>query len=131
MRRILLIAVTVPLLAPAMAFADDVVPPPQPTLALPSLQLYALLVGGLVPLVTYVLNHYAPWASEPVKATVLVVAAAIAGALTQLIDTGTLEFNVRTLEILATAVVGALAAHAGLWRPALINVKLGGGTNHS
>jgi len=130
MRRTIALAGSLWLLLPAAALAaDNTVPPPQPTLALPSLQLYALLIGGLVPLVTYALNHFAPWASEPVKGIVLVVVSAIAGALTQLIDTGSLAFDVRTLEVVATAVVGALAAHVGLWRPAGINARLGGGTN--
>lgn len=131
LRTVVLAELVLLVLYPAAALAADTVPPPQPTLALPSLQLYALLIGGLVPLATYAANHFAPWASEPVKALFLVVIAAVAGALTQLVDTGTLALNVRTLEIVATAVAGALAAHAGLWRPAGINARLGGGTNRA
>lgn len=116
---------------PAVALAIDSVPPPQPTLALPTVQLWAVVIGALVPIATYILNHFAPWASEPVKALVLVAVSAAAGALYQLLDTGDLALDVRTLEVVGTAVVAALLAHHGLYKPATISTRLGGGTNRS
>jgi hypothetical protein len=119
------------LLLPALALADvgDTTPPVQPTSALTSLQFWSLLLGGLVPLVTYVLNHYAPWASEHVKAVVLVVVAAVVGGVYNAIAAGGFAFDTAHLAIVAAAVVGALAAHNWLWKPAGINVAFGGGTN--
>jgi hypothetical protein len=136
MRRTLLLAATLILLLllPAAAVADivastsDAAPLPH-TQLLPSAQLYALIVGALVPLATYMLNHRARWASEPVKALVLVVVSAIAGAGAQLIDAGTLAFDTNTLQVVVTAVVGALLAHAGLWTRSGVSARLGGGTN--
>jgi hypothetical protein len=104
-------------------------PPPQPTLALTGLQVWSALIGALVPLATYVLNHNAPWVSEQIKAIVLVIVAAVAGALTQLVYAGGLALNTRTLEVIGTAVVAALIAHKALWLPSSISVALGGGTN--
>lgn len=129
--RLTLLLTAAVLLLPATAFADGTVPAPQPTLALPAFQIYAMLIGALVPLVTYVLNHWAPWATEFVKGMVLVVAAAAAGALYQVLETSELGWNARTLEVVGSAVVAALFAHHTLWKPSTISTRLGGGTNRS
>ena len=100
-----------------------------PVLALQSSQLWVLLIGSLVPLATYVLNHYAPWASEPAKALVLVVVTAVAGGLYTALATSTFGLNSQTAQMVLTAVAGALAAHHGLWRPSTVSARLGGGSN--
>lgn len=94
-----------------------------------SIELWTLVVGSLVPLVTYVVNNKAPWASEPVKAAVLVVTAAVAGSLYLQIQDGSIGFNETTLHFALIAVVGALTSHGFLWRPSGVSVKLGGGSN--
>ncbi len=105
------------------------VPSPDPNLLLPGVQFWALLIGAIVPLATYALNHAAPWANEKIKALVLVAASALAGALFQLLYAGNLELDLETLQVVLSSVVGALAAHVGLYRPANINAVFGGGTN--
>jgi peptidoglycan/LPS O-acetylase OafA/YrhL len=125
------------LVVPAVAFGQDVsanlpesdAPPLPEAELLPATQFWALLAGMVTPAVAYVLNHYAPWASEPFKAAVLVALAALAGAVAQLIDAGSLGFDTNTLQVLVTAVVGALGAHLGFWRPSGLSTRLGGGTN--
>jgi hypothetical protein len=120
-RKLLLLLVPLLLLAsPAAALADDSVP--SGTTAI-GLSLWALGVGALVPLATYVLNRAVP--TEPIRATVLLVVAAIAGALTQLVDAGSIGFDTATLRYVISAVVAALAAHHLLWKPGLVNVALG------
>lgn len=112
-------------LAPAALAVD----PPQHALALANTQVWVIAVGCLVPLVTYVLNHNAPWVSEPVKATVLVIAAAIAGGVTQAINAGSVGFNESTFQLVLSSIVAALVAHHLLWKPSGIAAKLGGGTD--
>lgn len=133
MRRIIL-AIPLMLVAffmtAAVALADSV-PPPNNELVFSSQQFWSAVIGALVPLVTYALNYRAPWLTEHVKAIVLLVASAIAGALFQLLDTGSLHWNTRTFEVVATAVVMAFAAHVGFYRPSGINTLLGGGRNAS
>ncbi len=82
---------------------------PQPTLALQSKQTWVLLIGALVPLLTYVLNHVGPWVSEPVKAFVTVLASAVAGGLYTALATTSFGWNTATLQMVLTAVVAALA----------------------
>lgn len=107
----------------------DVVPPDNSTLALPELQLWTLFAGLLVPGVTYLLNKYAPWVTDPVKGFVHVVTASIAGALVVLIDTGDIGLNNETLQAVLTAVVAAFGAHAWFWKPTGLGAKLGAGQN--
>ena len=104
---------------------------PSPVLALQSKQTWALLIGALVPLATYVLNHVGPWVSEPVKAGVTVVASAAAGAAYTALSTNSFGWNSATLQMILTAVVSALGAHQFLWKPSGISTKLGGGSNAS
>lgn len=120
---ILLLMISLP------AFALAIAPSPQPTLALPSVQIWTLAIGALVPIVTYVLNHYAPWCSEPVKAVVLVIAAAVAGGVYQAIDVGSVGFNTRTAELVLTSVIAAVGSHHLFWKPSGISAKLKAGTN--
>ena len=89
----------------------------------------AALVGALVPAFTYVLNHHAPWATEPAKALVLALVAAAAGALTQLLDAGGIPLTWETAQIVGTAVALAFLSHVGFWRPSSIAERLGAGSN--
>lgn len=96
---------------------------------IPATQYVVLAIGALVPLVTYVLNHYAPWADEKVKTVVLVVVAAVAGGLYQALEVGDLGLNAKTLSYVLSAVFAAALAHNWIYRPGTINTALGGGTN--
>ncbi len=96
---------------------------------LPNLQVYVLAIGTLVPLASYVLNHFAPWADERVKGIVQVVVAAVAAALYQALAAGNLGLNGATLELVLTAIIGALGAHKLLWSPSGISTSLGGGSD--
>lgn len=130
MRRIIFVTAlaTAFFMSAAVALADTV-PPPNNELVFSSQQFWVAVIGALVPGLTYILNHYAPWVSEHIKALVLLLVSAAAGALFQLIDVGALHWNTRTFEIVATAVVMAFASHVGFWRPSTFSTKLGGGTN--
>lgn len=90
-----------------------------------STQTYAILIGAIVPLGGYVLNRYAPWVTEPVKAVVQIVLAAIASALYTAVDTDILGWNTPTLKLVISGVFAALIAHKVLWQPSGINAKLG------
>ena len=120
--RMLVLAVLCLLLVPALALAAGTALAPVP-------QVWVILLGALTPLVTYVVNHFAPWVTEPVKAVVLaVVAGAVAAAYTA-IETGIFGFNNATLQLVLSAIVAAFGAHLLIWRPSGIAAKLGGGTN--
>lgn len=126
------LALTVAMLLGAMAavaLAADPAPAPAPTLLLPTEQIWAFAAGGLVPLLTYVINHWAPWVSEPVKAFVFVLGAAVAGGITQAIDVGNVGFNDQTLQFVLSAIFAAVVAHAGIYTRGGINTRLGGGSN--
>lgn len=112
---------------PASALADAAMP--QPTLALPTDQVWTIIAGSLVPLVAYVLNKYGPHTSEKMKAFVHIIAAAVAGGLVEAITVGGVGFNDVTLQFVMTAIVTALAAHGFLWKPSGISTALGGGQN--
>jgi hypothetical protein len=88
-------------------------------------QFWVLVIGAIVPLVTYVLNNVGPWVSETLKAGVLVVVSAAAGALYTAIGTDSFGWNEPTFQLVLSAVVGALMAHHWLWKPAKVNEKLG------
>jgi hypothetical protein len=94
-------------------------------LLLANKQLIVLILGSLTPLVSYVLNHVGPWVSESVKGFVQVLVAAVVGALFTALDTNVFGWNDPTIQLVLTAVVGALAAHHWLWKPAKVNEKLG------
>lgn len=121
-------ALFVLLVLPATALGVDS-PPPQPTLALPTDQVWTLIAGVLSPVVAYALNYAGPWASEKIKALVQVAAAAIAGGITQAIVAGGVGFNGKTLQFVITAVFAALMAHKALWMPSGVSTALGGGQN--
>lgn len=116
------------LLVPSVAVAAETVPAPQPTQALTSLQFWSLVIGGVVPLVGYVVNKYAPWVSEPAKAAFMVALAAGVNVVYQLIQVGDFALDTRHLQLVATAVIGALLAHYG-YKAGDINLKLGAGQN--
>jgi hypothetical protein len=107
----------------ATASAADV-PPPQTTLPLPADQFWPILIAVFTPLPTYLLNHYAPWASEQVKGIVQVSIATAVGVAYPLIANGTWDFDVAHLEIVGSAILSALLAHKLLYAPAGINVSL-------
>jgi drug/metabolite transporter (DMT)-like permease len=120
--RAFLLALLILLLVPALALAAGTVLTPVP-------QVWVLLLGALTPLITYVLNHYAPWVTEPIKATVLAVVAGIIGAIYTALETSIFGFNNATLQLVGSAIVAAFAAHLLIWRPSGIAEKLGGGSN--
>lgn len=93
------------------------------------LQLWAFVAGFLAPAVAYVVNKYMPWISEPVKGVVFVAVAAAAGALTQLIDTGSVGFNDETLQLVLSSVVAAVIAHVRFYTRSGLNVALGAQQN--
>lgn len=113
---------------PAAALAEAV-PHPSPTLVLPTDQLWAFAAGSVIPLMTYAINKWAPYTSEKIKGIMQVLAAAIAGGLTQAITAGGVGFNSITLQFILTAVVAALGAHKALWLPSGISRLFGGGQN--
>jgi hypothetical protein len=117
------------LFLPALALAQDGAPPPAPTLALPTDQIWTLIAGALAPLGAYVLNYAGPHTSEKIKAGVQIVLAAIAGGIVQAITAGGVGFNTTTLQFVLGSVIAALAAHKILWQPATISTALGGGRN--
>jgi hypothetical protein len=115
------------LLIPALAAASAAVP--APTLVFPWQQVWPIVIGGLVPLVTYVLNHVGPWLTEPIKALVLVLVSAIATALYTALATKVFGLNNATLQLVLTGVFASLFSHKLLWLPSGISTLLGGGTN--
>lgn len=119
--RILLIAVAILLVFAPLASADASTHPP---VALPTVAIWAFAVSWFVPLVTYLVNRLVP--SEPVSGIVLAIAAAASGALTQAIDTGGVGFNQTTFQLIVIAVVGALSAHHGFWKPTTISARFRG-----
>ena len=120
--RALFVVLVVSLVAPVAALAAD--PSPTGQFVFPALQVWTIVAGSLVTVVTYVLNKYAPWTSQSVKALVLVVASAVAAGLTQAIDGGTVGFNDQTLQLVVTAVIAAFGSHLLLWKPSGIQAKL-------
>jgi mannitol-specific phosphotransferase system IIBC component len=78
---------------------------------LPYTQVYVLVIGSLVPLAAYVINHYAPWVDERIKALVQVVVAAASAGLYQALEVGHIGLNGTTLQLVVTAIIGALGAH--------------------
>lgn len=123
--RVALFAVLLLLFLPALALAT----PSAPTLVLPGDQVWTLVIGSLVPLVTYVLNHVGPWVTEPIKALVLAVVAVVAGALYTALATHVFGLNSATLQLVLSAVVAAFATHHLIWKPAGVSILLGGGSN--
>jgi hypothetical protein len=122
--RAAVIAILVLLALPALALAAG-----HGVGFVPSVQTWALILGAIVPLFTYVLNHFAPWISEAVKATILAVTAAVVGAVWTAIETSQFGWNDATVQLILTAVLGAFGAHALLWKPSGISTKLGGGSD--
>ncbi len=122
--QLVLLAVLGLLMVPSLALAAGTILTPVP-------QLWVMILGGLTPLVTYIINHAAPWVSEPIKATVLAVVAAIVAALYTAIETSIFGFNSATVQLVLSAIVAAFGAHLLIWSPSGISAKLGGGSNAS
>lgn len=96
---------------------------------IPSVQTWAIILGAVTPLFTYVLNHFAPWASEHAKAIALAVVSGVVGAVWAAIETKVFGWNDATVQLVLTAIVSAFGAHALVFKPAGINHLLGGGSN--
>lgn len=92
-------------------------------------QLWVAIIGALVPGIAYLVNHHAPWISEPIKAAVFVVVAAASSALYAALATNVFGWNDATLQLVVTGVVTALAAHFGFWKPSTVAARLGAGSN--
>lgn len=90
--------------------------------------LYLSALALLSPLIGYVLNHYAPWASEQAKGVVQAVLAAGVGVLYQAVTPGSLGLNDETLYAVLIAMGTALVGHFG-YKVAGFNTLLGAGTN--
>lgn len=127
--RFLLLCLVFLLVLPAFAFADGDPPPLPDSQVLPYDQFYALVLGAVVPLITYLLNHYGAWTTEPVKSVVTLLVSAAVGAAYRLLDAGELNFDTQDLQVIATTVVGTFAAHVAFYKPAEISAKLKAGTN--
>lgn len=128
----LLAALSVFLLAPVVALAADagtLDPKPAGSLLLPTDQLWTYLAASLIALPTYLLNHYGPQVSEPVKGLVLMLTAGLAGGITQAVTAGGVGFNQTTLQFIVSAVIGAFLTHKLVWAPTGISTALGGGSN--
>ena len=121
-RRGAILAVAGLMLLPALALAAG-------TTLVPVPQIWVFVLGALTPLVTYVLNHFAPWVTEPVKAAVLAVVASGIAVLYTAIETGVAGFNSATLQLVVTALIAAFGSHYIVWKPSEVSVKLGGGSN--
>jgi peptidoglycan/LPS O-acetylase OafA/YrhL len=93
------------------------------------LRLWSLLAGVLVPLGGYLLNYLGPQTSEKIKGLLQVVLAAVAGAIVERVDLGSVGFDLVTLEYVITAVVAALGAHKLFWQPSTVSTAMGGGRN--
>lgn len=113
---------------PTVAGAAETVPPTQPTLPLNTLAFWSAVISIAVTGISYVVNKYAPWVSQPAKALFLVALTAAANVVYQLIEVGDFAFDTRHLQLVAYAFVGAIVSHygfkAGEW-----NLKLGAGQN--
>src|SRR5882762_7653969 len=121
--RVAIIATLASLFLPSLALAAGGVG------FVPSVQTWALILGAVTPLFTYILNHYAPWISEAAKAIALAVVAGVVGAVWSAIETGVFGWNDATVQLVVTAILGAFGAHALIFKPAEINKTLGGGSN--
>jgi uncharacterized membrane protein YeaQ/YmgE (transglycosylase-associated protein family) len=121
--RCALLAVFCLLYLPSLAFASSGIG------FAPSIETWALILGAVTPLFTYVLNHVGPWLSEKAKAIVLLVVSGVVGAVYSAIETNSFGWNDSTVKVILTAVIGAFGAHALVWRPSGINSALGGGRN--
>lgn len=108
----------------------DVAPQPDGPVAT-GVNLNLLVLGVVIRGLMYVVNHYVPFLrTEPQKQISVAVVAAIGGALYQGIVDGGVGFNEITYSSVIQSVFSTLAAHNLLFRPGLLNAKLGGGTNH-
>jgi len=96
---------------------------------LPTTQIVVMAIGALVPLVTYILNHYAPWVDEKVKGVVLVLVAAASAGLYQAVEANNFGFNNTTLQLVMSAIFTALLAHNWFYTKSTISTALGGGSN--
>lgn len=123
------ISILVLLALPALVYAEGESPVMEHIGFAPSVQTWALILGAITPLATYVINYHAPWISEHVKGTVLVIVSGVVGAVWTAIQTHIFGFNDATVQLVLTAILGAFGAHALVYKPAGWNVRLGGGRN--
>lgn len=117
-------------LAP-FALADSGAPPSGPFLLFGTIPVWTAVAGFVSVGASYVVNHFAFWGSEQAKALFLLIATTVAGALTQLIQLGTVSWNSYTLDYVLGTLLFALALHYGILKPSSINTLLGAGANHN
>lgn len=127
--RTLIVVAVVTLMLPAAAFADTIDPKPAPVLWLPTDQLWTWIAAAVAILPMYLINHYAPWLTDPVKAAASTVFVAVAAGITQAITAGGVGFNQTTLQFIVTALGAAFLAHSVIWKPTGIATRLKAGTN--
>jgi peptidoglycan/LPS O-acetylase OafA/YrhL len=95
----------------------------------PSIETWALLLGGISTLFMYVINYHAPWLSEQAKGIATLLVSGVIGAVYMAIETGNFGWNDATVSAILTAILGAFGAHALVFKPSGINTALGGGSN--
>lgn len=98
-------------------------------LVLDQVQLYAVVIGVVSPIVAYIVNSAVVrrvWATvpEPVAAMVHVLVAAVGAAVYQAAEAGTLGLNDATLQVLLSAVAAAFFAHKLVYVPSGVQARL-------
>jgi hypothetical protein len=91
---------------------------------LPEDQFWVIVIGSLVPLVSYLQNKIWPKAPEPVKAFVQAFMAGLVGGLFAVIANDVKGFD-NIAQQCFSAIVAAFFAHGILWKPANVNVRIG------
>lgn len=124
LRQIVALAVFGLLFLPALALAAG-----GPLGFNPSIETWALLLGGISALFMYVINHHAPWLSEQAKGIATLLVSGVIGAVYAGIESGNFGWNDPTVAAVLTAILGAFGAHALIFKPAGWNTALGGGSN--
>lgn len=104
-------------------------PAEQPSFVLPPEQLYAAVIGALVPLGGYVLNYFAPWTSDRTKGLVQIALVTLAGALYAVLDAKLDLFTAQSLQLIGTTFLTAFLTHTTAWKTTGVSTALGGGRN--
>jgi hypothetical protein len=131
---VVLLIIAVLLIVPEIAEAADAGtadPKPPGSFVLPTDQLWAAAAGSVAPLLTYLINTYAPWTAEWLKSFVMALGGAVAAGVTQAITAGDVGFNETTLQFIATGAFAALIFHVNLWTRNGVAQRLGSGENRN
>jgi hypothetical protein len=102
--------------------------PPITQTILGGLPVWPMIIAVLTTGGAYVVNHFAFWGSEEAKGFFQLLVATVAGALTQLVDAGTVGFDAQTAKYVIAAILTMMTTHLFATRTGL-NAFLGGGTN--